>query len=96
MQVTISVVVTFLGCVVLSILFFRRISMLQHQTITPTPTVATASADFMSLQNTLLATIADASQAVVTIGISNDLKSYIQDPSQQVAPSSIQDQQAKL
>jgi hypothetical protein len=95
MQVTISVVVTFIGCVLLSVFFFRKVSMIQNHVAVPTPTV-TSSADFTALQNTLLATIADASQAVVTIGISKDLKSYAQDPSQEYSPAAAQTQQVKL
>jgi hypothetical protein len=97
MQVTISVVVTFLGCVLLSLLFFRKISMVQHQTIVPTtPTVVASPTDFTALQNTLLATIADASQTVVTIGITKNLKLYLDDPAQEYAPGAVQEQQAKL
>lgn len=51
---------------------------------------------FLSLQSSLIQTVATAKESVVTITISKDVKFYVEDPSQLNGPGSIQQQTAKI
>ncbi|MEI8092462.1 MAG: hypothetical protein WCG98_10305 [bacterium] len=74
----VSVVVTFLGCLILG-----RIVM---QANTPTPMVVPNTSSSDTFQQTVLTTLSSASTSVVSISINKDIKAYIQDPSQTVSP----------
>ena len=84
LHILISVIVTFLWCVIVGFILCKP----APQVVTPTPTVAVSD----NFQSDVLQALSGAMSSIVSISANADIKSYVDDPSQVQWPSSISGQ----
>jgi len=84
-SILISVIITFFGCLIVSVIFFTRRT--QPSVVKQQPVITTSISD---LQSQIWSALSGASTSVVSISITKDLKTYVQDPSQVTSPGAVQ------
>lgn len=87
-MILVSVIVTFFGCIVTVRLLSGKKEIVS--------TITTPVVQESDLQDMVFSAYSSASEAIVDISISKDLKFYVEDPSQMTAPGSIQTKEAIL
>jgi hypothetical protein len=82
------VLITFVACVIMAFLFSGE----KNKIPVPVPSIT----NIETLQDTIFSTLSGVADAIVSVGISKDLKFYVDDPSRVVAPGAVQTKEANL